>query len=152
MDNNLNITSLDALKSYSQGSIVELPPFAEDMPFVARIKRPSMLALVKSGKIPNELIESANELFMGKVGSKNSSSSGTNMTEIFGVFEAICEACFVEPSWSQLKEAGIELTDDQYTFIFNYTQSGVKALKSFREVPKDNRPDISGKNVQQNSK
>ena len=40
---------------------------------------------------------------------------------------------FVEPSWSELKNAGIELTDEQYMFIFNYTQEGVKALEPFRE-------------------
>lgn len=54
--NNTQITSLQNLKTYTKGQIVELPPFAEGMPFVARLKRPSMLALVKSGKIPNELL------------------------------------------------------------------------------------------------
>lgn len=130
--NNTQITSLQNLKTYTKGQIVELPPFAEGMPFVARLKRPSMLALVKSGKIPNELLKTANDLFMGR---SNKSSGGSNINELkemFTIFDALCEASFVEPTWEEIKESGMELTDDQYTFIFNYSQQGVKALKSFR--------------------
>jgi hypothetical protein len=130
--NNTQITSLQNLKTYTKGQIVELPPFAEGMPFVARLKRPSMLALVKSGKIPNELLKTANDLFMGR---SNKSSGGSNINELkemFTIFDALCEASFVEPTWEEIKESGMELTDDQYTFIFNYSQQGVKALKPFR--------------------
>mgnify|MGYP003185702179 CR=1 FL=1 len=130
--NNTQITSLQNLKTYTKGQIVELPPFAEGMPFVARLKRPSMLALVKSGKIPNELLKTANDLFMGR-SNKSSGGSNTNeLKEMFTIFDALCEASFVEPTWEEIKESGMELTDDQYTFIFNYSQQGVKALKSFR--------------------
>ena len=130
--NNTQITSLQSLKTYTKGHIVELPPFAEGMPFVARLKRPSMLALVKSGKIPNELLKTANDLFMGR-SNKSSGGSNTNeLKEMFTIFDALCEASFVEPTWEEIKESGMELTDDQYTFIFNYSQQGVKALKPFR--------------------
>lgn len=130
--NNTQITSLQSLKTYTKGQIVELPPFAEGMPFVARLKRPSMLALVKSGKIPNELLKTANDLFMGR-SNKSSGGSNTNeLKEMFTIFDALCEASFVEPTWEEIKESGMELTDDQYTFIFNYSQQGVKALKPFR--------------------
>lgn len=130
--NNTQITSLQNLKTYTKGQIVELPPFAEGMPFVARLKRPSMLVLVKSGKIPNELLKTANDLFMGR-SNKSSGGSNTNeLKEMFTIFDALCEASFVEPTWEEIKESGMELTDDQYTFIFNYSQQGVKALKSFR--------------------
>lgn len=130
--NNTQITSLQNLKTYTKGQIVELPPFAEGMPFVARLKRPSMLALVKSGKIPNELLKTANDLFMGR-SNKSSGGSNTNeLKEMFTIFDALCEASFVEPTWEEIKESGMELTDDQYTFIFNYSQQGVKALKPFR--------------------
>nr|DAH41044.1 MAG TPA: hypothetical protein [Caudoviricetes sp.] len=130
--NNTQITSLQNLKTYTKGQIVELPPFAEGMPFVARLRRPSMLALVKSGKIPNELLKTANDLFMGR-SNKSSGGSNTNeLKEMFTIFDALCEASFVEPTWEEIKESGMELTDDQYTFIFNYSQQGVKALKPFR--------------------
>jgi hypothetical protein len=147
----LNITSLDELKAYSQGAVVELPPFAEDMPFVAKIRRPSMLVLAKSGKIPNELLKSANELFYGNT-KTSAIEEPDSMKNLMGIFDTICEACFVEPTWNQLKEAGIELTDEQYTFIFNYTQNGVKSLKSFRKEQTGLRPNRSKQNVQKNTK
>lgn len=125
----MKITSLDALQAYANGTVVELPPFSEGQPFVARLRRPSMLALVKSGKIPNSLLSTANSLFLkGGVDSKDEAS----MSQLFDLFDIICEACFLEPTYRQIKDAGIELTDDQYTFIFQFSQQGVKALEPFR--------------------
>lgn len=126
----ISVTPLADIVRASQGTIVELPPFTADVPFVAKLKRPSMLVLVKEGKIPNQLLSAANELFTGskKAGTENDKS----LDSLFGVLDVICEACFVEPTYAQLKEAGVQLTDDQLMFVFNYTQRGVEALKSFR--------------------
>lgn len=125
----LKITSLDTLHEYASGTVVELPPFAEGQPFVARIRRPSMMALVKSGKIPNSLLSTANSLFLrGGVDVQDDAS----MSQLFDLFDIICDACFIEPTYQQIKEAGVELTDDQYTFIFQFSQQGVKALEPFR--------------------
>ena len=131
---NLQITSIEQLKQYSTGQVVELPPFGDGQPFVARIKRPSMMGLVKKGQIPNELLSSANSLF--EKGPQGMMQKGTfdedTMTKLFDIIDVICEASFVEPTYKELKESGIELTDDQYMFVFNYTQNGVNALDSFR--------------------
>ena len=54
------------------------------------------------------------------------------MKDMFDLIDVLAEAVFVEPSWSELKQAGIDLTDEQYMFVFNYTQEGVKALEPFR--------------------
>lgn len=129
----MNPTSITKLNAYANGQIVELPPFAEGQPFFARIRRPSMLALAKSGKIPNSLLETANELFTGSVGSKSNKKDPVTLKEIFGILDIICEACFLEPTYKEIKEAGMELTDDQLMFVFNYSQTGVKALENFRK-------------------
>lgn len=131
---NLQITSIDQLKKYSTGQVVELPSFADGQPFVARLKRPSMMNLVKMGRIPNELLNSANSLFIkGTSGVAESSRfDSETLSKLFDVVDILCEASFVEPSYKDLKDAGIELTDDQYMFVFNYTQNGVHALDSFR--------------------
>lgn len=131
----MSVTTLDDLKAYNSGTLVELPEFAEGQPFVAKLKRPSLLAMIKGGKIPNQLLDTANSLFSGedKQNSKSKKTSEARLKEMFDVFDLICEAAFVEPSYSDLKNAGIELTDEQYIFIFNYTQNGVKALSSFRQ-------------------
>lgn len=140
----MDITSLAQLTKYTEGQVVELPSFAEGQPFIARIRRPSMLALAKSGKIPNSLLKTANGLFLGDT--KNKQDDGY-LRDVFDVLDVVCEACFLEPSWDELQEAGIELTDDQYMFIFNYTQTGVKALSSFRREQSNNPPVGNGQAV-----
>ena len=123
-----NVTSIDCLKSYCSGSVVRLPDFAKGQPFYARLKRPSLLKLVKNGKIPNALLTTANKLFFSSVDEKDT-NSGDTMSNMFKVMDAICEASFVEPTYKELTENGIELTDEQYMFIFNYSQTGIDDLK-----------------------
>ena len=125
----LEITPITTLKEYSNGEIIQFPPFAENKPFVARVKRPSMMVLMKTGKIPNTLLSAANALFSGEIGNQADNDA---YKEVLGVIEVLAEAGFVEPTWNELQEAGIELTDEQYTFLFNYIQRGVKALEPFR--------------------
>lgn len=132
MDCMNKVTSIEELRAAASGTIVELPPFAEGHPFYARLRRPSMLALVKGGKIPNELLTSANTLFVKGAGSMNTLDEDL-LNRLFGVMDVLCEAAFVEPTYAQIKEAGIQLTDEQITFIFGYSQNGVRELNSFRK-------------------
>ena len=125
----MDITSLESLQEYSRGAIVQLPSFAEGQPFVARLRRPSMMALAKSGKIPNALLSTANSLFIkGGVDAADDSV----MKDVLSVVDVLCAAAFVEPTYEQLQKVGVELTDEQYMFVFNYTQKGIKALQPFR--------------------
>lgn len=124
-------TSIFDLQSYAKGMLVRFPDFAEGQPFVARVRRPSMLVLAKQGKIPNTLLTSANELF-NKGGAGMDSDNENMLADIYGIMEIVCEAALKEPTYQQIKDVGLELSDDQLMAIFNYTQSGVKALESFR--------------------
>lgn len=127
----LQITKFEKLKEYSKGQIVRLPDFAEGQPFIARIRKPSMLSLIKDGLIPNELLTSANSLFMEGADSFDPTEQNS-LSNMFKVIESICEASFVEPTYQEIKESGIELTDAQLMFMFAYSQDNVRALKSFR--------------------
>lgn len=124
------VTSLEQLKQYANGNIVRLPDFAEGQPFVAKLKRPSILGMAKQGKIPNSLLVKTNELFV-QSGSLDTEENSM-MQEIYDVIDLIAEETFVEPTYKEIKSTGIELTDEQMMFIFNYSQQGVKALESFR--------------------
>ena len=128
----LVVTSIEQLKQYAQGEVIELPPFAPTQPFVARLKRPSLLAMAKNGKIPNELLVKTNELFVND-GTAVNASDDKMLEEIFSVIDTIAGEVFVQPTYAEIKEAGIQLTDEQMLFIFNYTQTGVKNLETFRE-------------------
>lgn len=124
------VTSLEQLKQYANGNIVRLPDFAEGQPFVAKLKRPSILGMAKQGKIPNSLLVKTNELFV-QSGSLDTEENSM-MQEIYDVIDLIANETFVEPTYDEIKSTGIELTDEQMMFIFNYSQQGVKALESFR--------------------
>lgn len=131
---NVKVTSIEELKKMANGEVVELPGFTDGTTFNARLKRPSMLALAKLGKIPNNLLGAANKLFVG-VGSvlqNNGKGNDDALTELFDIIEVICEESFVEPTYKQLKDNGIELTDQQKLAVFTYTQRGVKSLENFR--------------------
>ena len=122
------VTSIAALSLYAQGQLVELPGFGEGQPFYARLRRPSIMVLTKSGKIPNALLSAATELFTGK----QDKNDPVDLSEIVGVVEVICEAAFIEPTYAQIKEVGLELTDEQMMAVFNYSQKGIRALEPFR--------------------
>lgn len=124
------VTSLEQLKQYANGNIVRLPDFAEGQHFVAKLKRPSILGMAKNGKIPNSLLVKTNELFV-QSGSLDTEENSM-MQEIYDVIDLIASETFVEPTYDEIKSTGIELTDEQMMFIFNYSQQGVKALESFR--------------------
>jgi len=130
-NNVLSVTSLAQLSEYANGKVVELPPFAEDQPFVARLRRPSLMSLAKAGQIPNTLLEAANSMFLGK--EQNKKRDPDSLSKMLDVIEILCEAAFVEPTYDQIKTAGVKLTDEQLVFVFTYTQKGVASLQSFRE-------------------
>lgn len=131
-DTPMNITTLADLQSYAAGTIVRFPDFAEGQPFVARVRRPSMLVLAKQGKIPNTLLTAAGELF-SKGGAGIDADNENMLSDVYGICEVIARASLVQPTYDEIQQAGMELSDDQIMAIFNYTQNGVKALESFRK-------------------
>lgn len=127
----VNITSIEDLKNYASGTVVEMPPFAKGQPLIARLKRPSILGMAKQGKIPNTLLVKANELFLQNGAGLDAEEEDT-MKQLYDVLDLIAKETLVEPTYEDIKSVGLELTDEQMMFLFNYSQQGVKALESFR--------------------
>lgn len=126
----VNVTSIEDLKNYANGTVVEMPPFAEGQPLIARLKRPSILGMAKQGKIPNSLLVKANELFLQNGAGLDAEEEDT-MKQLYDVLDLIAKETLVEPTYEEIKSVGLELTDEQMMFLFNYSQQGVKALESF---------------------
>lgn len=126
------VTSLKDLKKIAEGQEVELLGWGET-PFVCKLKRPSMLGLVANGEIPNPLLNAAYILFNGAKTTKDI----INMKEQKELLTIMAKAAMVEPTYADLDEIGLELTDTQLLEIYNYTQIGVKALASFRTKQQD---------------
>lgn len=127
----VNVTNIEDLKNYASGTIVEMPPFAEGQPLIARLKRPSILGMAKQGKIPNSLLVKANELFLQNGAGLDAEEEDT-MKQLYDVLDLIAKETLVEPTYEEIKSVGLELTDEQMMFLFSYSQQGVKALESFR--------------------
>lgn len=128
----MQVTTIGQLQTYSKGKVVRLPDFAEGQPFIARVRRPSMLVLAKQGKIPNSLLSTANELFVGG-GSGVDIENEKLLQDMYDVCMIVCDACLIEPTLRDIEDAGLTLSDDQIMALFNYAQQGVKALEPFRQ-------------------
>lgn len=131
-DEAMHITTVSDLQSYASGTVVRFPDFGDGQPFVARVRRPSMLVLAKQGKIPNSLLTAAGELF-SKGGGALDTDNENMLGDMYSIMDVIATAALIQPTMSEIKSAGIELSDDQMMAIFNYTQAGVKALEPFRK-------------------
>lgn len=128
------ITSIEELKQIAEASEVELPGFTSDSSFKARLKRPSITTMVSSGNIPNPLLSAAQELF--KKGNKRlEEAEGEEFKEMCELLVTVAKAALVSPTYAEIEEAGLSLTDQQITYIFMYVQSGFDTLKFFRENP-----------------
>lgn len=129
------ITSIEELKKIAMGELLELPPFVEGTEFIVRVKKPSLMALAKSGRIPNALLASAQELFNNAQKGKANNADPQQLGKMYDLCVAMAKAALVEPTYDELEKAGIELTDSQLLTIFNYTQTGAKQIDSFRKKP-----------------
>ena len=90
----------DDLKEYAKGQIVHLPSFADGQPLIVRMKRPSLMILAKSGKIPNKLLKTATEMFNGEKSTDEEDFDALSKT--LDLLEIICEASLVEPKYKDL--------------------------------------------------
>lgn len=130
----MKITKLDDLKKFNDGEVVELPAFDDNTPFVARLKRLSLLALCKAGAIPNQLLGAAQEIFEGR--------QKSNIKNYADVLDVIISQALIEPAYDDVKDL---LTDMQRMAIFAYTQSGIKGLLPFREIERIQKAGTDGK-------
>jgi len=117
------ITSVGDLDNLKKGEVVELPPFDEGTPLVARLKRPSLLTLCKNGTIPNTLLATAQKIFEGE--------KRGDIKEYGEILHLVAKSALVEPKYEEVEDI---LNDEQLTAIFNYTQMGVLGLIPFREI------------------
>lgn len=132
------ITSISEWKERSQ-PLVDIQGFEPGEYFTVRLRSVSLLALCKTGKIPNALLEEATKLFTGAGGTAGDNSqideatilANLNDTDgIMQIIDTVVESAMVEPTYNEVRDF---ITDAQKMEIFQWTQGGVESLKSFRE-------------------
>lgn len=118
--------------------VVELPGWEPEQPFYARLKRISLLHLIESGNLPNELLKIAHKI--ATTGEKKFNpvmdSTPEELVEFTRLLHNVARRSLIEPTYQQLEENDIVLTDFQLSAIFQYCQSGVQALAFFRQRPR----------------
>lgn len=136
---NLKVTSIAALSEIGKGVPVELSGWTEDTPFVARLRRASLSGMIKAGKIDNPLMAAAQRLYEGP-----RSRASATFEELIKVQRLVVSDALVEPSEAVLKEAGLELTEQQVEQIYTYAIRGAKALEQFRALTENRDADTHG--------
>jgi hypothetical protein len=123
----LKVTNTDDLqkvrKSFKEGEVVELPGFDTDKPFVAKLKRVSLLDLVGSETLPNTLLGAVQEIYEGK--------QRADIKKYADVLNVIASAALLEPVYEDVKDI---LTAEQKVAILSYTTHGVSGLLPFRAL------------------
>lgn len=129
-------TPVHDFMKYADGIKIEIPGFLAEETIAVRLRRPSLMLLAAEGKIPNSLLTSVEELF--EKGEKNKIS----FKERGEIFRIVAMASMVSPTWEELQSAGLNLTDLQLLYIYNFAQTGVDSLRRFRE--KSGTEELSG--------
>lgn len=106
------------------------------------LRRPSLLALAKNGKIPNPLISAANSLF-----NSGMTDNKENLKNVGEVLHIVAAESLVSPTIEEISVAGLELTDMQLLQIFQFAQRGAASLRRFRELSGDTVADIDGEGI-----
>lgn len=131
----LKVTTFEELKRIAEGEVVELPPFAGNNRFVARLKVPSLTEMIATGKIPNRLATEVIKMFEGK--EKKDGKIGVNLNskegrKLITLARKVAKEALVEPTMKEIEEAGLKLTDTQALAIYNYVDEKVIEAFPFR--------------------
>lgn len=124
---------------------IEIPDFSGEGTITVRVRKPQIMKLITSGKIPNPLLPTALAMLDGR-NMRNAKNEDELAIEGIKSIQIYCMACLVEPTWEEIKDY---ITDDQMLSIFYWAIGGVKRLEKFRAERGANDTDYTdGSNVQ----
>lgn len=106
---------------------VELPGWGDGKPWRAKLRRVSLMNLAMQGAIPNPLMAAVQSLY-------TTGTTGADLKTSAETMRLMADAVLVEPTLTQLDEAGVVLTDMQLTALYLYGQRGPEALAPFRSA------------------
>ena len=128
----MSVTTLAEITEKGSGVEIGVPGFVSGEYLTMKIKRPSLMEMAVHGKIPNTLMATAASLFKSGASEcvdKFKDDDGKAFSDFSEAVHCVVKAAMVEPTYDELKERGIELTDVQLLYIYNYIQDGVDKLK-----------------------
>lgn len=133
----LKITNVNEIKEYFEGEIVELAPFENGKPFVARVRVPSLVEIYRLGKIPNTLIVEVKKYFDTLEKDENNNVAinfaDKRARNLMNLALKMADVVLIEPSMKELRGAKIRLSDMQLLSIYNYVDKKVSEMVPFRD-------------------
>lgn len=137
------VTSINDIKEMFEQE-VEIVGFEVDKTITLRLRRVSLLGLVKSGRIPNSLMATVVELFEEKTTKSKPIEDSSNYAELSTIIDLICENMIIDPPYNEIKDY---LLDNQKMEIFMYAQGGLRQVERFREQQRDIERNFNGEDV-----
>lgn len=129
---NRQVISAEAFKNKAT-RVIDIPGFEEGELIGVRIKPVSLMGMMFSGKLGNELLPIVKELFSDNEEStkdKNSYMKAFKDTEtvstIIGMMDKVCAEVLIEPQYEEIREF---LTDAQKQAIFTASMGPVNEVK-----------------------
>lgn len=133
-------TSLEELKKIKLTEEKQLPPFIDGTPFVAELKKISLVDVICNSHVPNPIIKTVMKV-LGDNKSQNSELQDQAIDQIMNDSPAetmkfmftVVEKSLVSPTYDEIKQCGVSLTDAQIFAIFSYAMSSTEteALSKF---------------------
>ena len=117
--------------------VIQIDGFEPGEKIEVRIKPASLINLMVSGKLPNDLLATVEELFNKGDDLKNQdvfAQGADKVKEIMGLIDLICDQSLVEPLFGEIKDV---ITDNQKMQIMSAAQGNVKAAIPTVQKQKD---------------
>lgn len=122
------VTTVEQFKNKAMQE-VEISGFEPDTTVTVKLKKLSLIGLVSSGKVPNQLMSAVTKLFSGGDMSKAQTKVLNNLSDMDKLLDIVCTEALVEPKYVDIKEY---ITDAMKMDIFDWSQGGIQELKPFR--------------------
>lgn len=129
----MSVISAEAFKNKAT-RIIKIDGFEPNEKIEVRIKPASMLGMIAVGKLPNNLLQTVDDLFISKGNKKSkgkvdtSDMSPDELKMVMEMIDTICRDCMVEPLFDDIK---MFMTDAQKMQIMSESTGTVNAVIPF---------------------
>lgn len=129
----MSVISAEAFKNKAT-RIIKIDGFEPNEKIEVRIKPASMLGMIAVGKLPNNLLQTVDDLFISKGNKKSKGKVDTSdmnpdeLKMVMEMIDAICRDCMVEPLFDDIK---MFMTDTQKMQIMSESTGTVNAVIPF---------------------
>lgn len=119
----------DKILENAKGEQVQIDGWKSNEPLICILRRPGLLELASCGEIPNPLLSTAAKLF--ESGGEINPASGEEFEKFAKLLTIIAQKAMIYPTYEDIKEKGLSLTDTQLLEIYKYVLNGATAYIPF---------------------